>query len=335
MEGHILANVNDNHGMSFDVDETLYFEKGQGISEMLSISLEPDILVQSYNEYVQVRGLIILQGEYRKVIEDGEDTVAYNNQFAKYIEKVIDLVDGRASFSHRIPVEVSIPNYRVRNINDIMVVVDSFDYELPNQHILKVNSTLHIYGIDGTDYDSTTEENAVEVEHNTQEAEIISEEVEQNKSEEHKIINFSQDKNETKDTDEKKHSYSEEQDQHIGNEATEETQVVQGEIVTTQNVESVAEEKEIDIQLKESKQEEEEIEEDKKDVMFLTEFFSEEEEEVKYSKLKIHIIQEDDTIESIAKRYEIPATKLMQDNDLTNNQLEEGQLLNIGVHPNE
>src|SRR5690625_2325770 len=113
MEGHILANVNDNHGMSFDVDETLYFEKGQGISEMLSISLDHDILVQSCNEYVQVRGLIILQGEYRKVIEDGEDTVAYNNQFAKYIEKVIDLVDGKASFSHRIPVEVRSEERRV------------------------------------------------------------------------------------------------------------------------------------------------------------------------------------------------------------------------------
>src|SRR5690625_5900257 len=100
MEGHILANVNDNHGMSFDVDETLYFEKGQGISEMLSISLEPDILVQSYNEYVQVRGLIILQGEYRKVIEDGENIVAKNNHFAKYIEKEKNQEDGKQVFSH-------------------------------------------------------------------------------------------------------------------------------------------------------------------------------------------------------------------------------------------
>src|SRR5690625_3518180 len=107
-----------------------------------------------------------------------------------------------------------------------MVVVDSFVYDLTNHHILKMNSTIHIYCIDGTDYDSTTEENAVEVEHNTQEAEIISEEVEQNKSEEHKIINFSQDKNETKDTDEKKHSYSEEQDQHNGKETTERKRVV-------------------------------------------------------------------------------------------------------------
>src|SRR5690625_2669816 len=120
--------------------------------------------------------------------------------------------------------------------------------------------------------------NQIEKKKKTQEKKIKNEEEEKNKSEENKIINFSKDKNETKDTDEKKHSYSEEQDQHIGNEATEETQVVQGEIVTTQNVESVAEEKEIDIQLKESKQEEEEIEEDKKDVMFLTEFFSRSEE---------------------------------------------------------
>src|SRR5690625_3263255 len=342
MEGHMLNNINDNHGMSYEVDETLYFEKGQGISEMVSISLEPDILVQSYNEYVQVRGIILLQGEYRKGNVEDENVASYNNQYIKYIEKVMDLEDGIARFSHRIPVEVSIPTYRVKNINDIMVVVDSFDYELPNEHILKVNSTLHIYGIYESDYTSSTEKET--------EVKQITKTMNQPEetSEEHKVLSLKDSNNESVSISENKvatknNPKSDENKESVPeliakNDEKDELQMAE-EDVTAEHKESVLtdlekNEKEIDIQLNENKFEGEEVDEDKKDVLFLREFFSDDKEET-YTKLKIHITQEDDTIESIAKRYEIPATKIMKDNDLTNNQLEEGQLLNIGFHPTE
>src|SRR5690625_1766370 len=308
MEGHILDNVHDNRGMSFDVDETLYFEKGQGISEMVSISLEPDILVQSYNEYVQVRGIILLQGEYRKVNDDEENVSSYNNQFTKYIEKVMDLEEGIASFSHRIPVEVSIPTYRVSNINDITVVVESFDYELPNQHILKVNSSLHIYGINGSDQTYATEEEVEEVNHHGHDAEVINDKDVQREKEEQKVVSFKKKNHETKLAS--NDSVTSENDKlHNNKDASHEqekdTQIEAIDVSNPKSVERtefVNDEKEIDIQLKEN--EDEEMEEDQKDVLFLTEFFSEEEEEVTYTKMKIHITQEDDTIESISERYE-------------------------------
>lgn len=318
--------------MTFDVDETLFFEKGQGISEMMSISLEPDILVQSYNDYVQVRGLIVLQGEYRKE-NAHEENVPPTNQNINYIEKVIDLEEGIASFSHRIPVEVSIPTYRVDNIKDIMVVVESFDYELPNQHLLKISSSLHIYGINDADQVSTTEDVVIEEkpikgEETGKQMKEIKESMATN--EVHSpALNKGNEKSENKETAPEQH------DQDGGNKVVDEEQSNPDvEIEANESVNKKVDGKEIDIQLKESKHGEEEMEEDQKDVLFLTEFFSEGEEDT-YTKLKIHITQEDDTIESIAKRYEIPTTTLMKDNDLTNYQLEEGQLLNIGTKPNE
>src|SRR5690625_2774629 len=328
MEGHMLSNVNDNRGMTFDVDETLFFEKGQGISEMMSISLEPDILVQSYNDYVQVRGLIILQGEYRKenVVEESIPPL-HSNQNIKYIEKVLNLEDGIASFSHRIPVEVSIPTYRVDNIKDIMVVVESFDYELPNQHVLKVHSSLLIYGIKDAEQVVSTEDLVIEEkpkkEEIGKEMEVTNESMttnENHSSSSHKVeVNSDNRKN-----------FSKQQVQDIENQTEVEEQSnpdVEGEV--KESVDKKMDGEEIDIQLKENIHKEDDMEENNKDVLFLTEFFAEEEEDT-YTKLKIHITQEDDTIESIAKRYEIPTIKLMQDNNLTNYQLEEGQLLNIG-----
>src|SRR5690625_3167167 len=91
---------------------------------------------------------------------------------------------------------------------------------------------------------------------------------------------------------------------------------------------NVVEMNEIDIQLSES--EEDDGDEEVKDVRFLTDLFGGEQEET-YTKMKIYITQENDTIESIAKRYEMSTLQLIKDNQLTGEGLEEGQLLYIQV----
>src|SRR5690625_2797452 len=134
--------------IEFDLSETLYFESGQEIEEMLSISLDPDIAIQPYDSYVQIRGLIILQGEYRKRKQDVMDKD--NNHYdhtKEYVEKVIETAPNQAKFSHRFPVEISVPVERVENLKDITVSVDTFDYELPDKSKLVLIASIHIHGI--------------------------------------------------------------------------------------------------------------------------------------------------------------------------------------------
>ena len=53
-----------------------------------------------------------------------------------------------------------------------------------------------------------------------------------------------------------------------------------------------------------------------KDVQFLTDLFGGSKEETQTT-VTIYIIQEEDTVESIAKRFEIPALQLLKDNNLS------------------
>src|SRR5690625_3649022 len=98
----------------FHVNESLLFTNEQRIAEMKSISLEPDIIVQSYDDYVHIRGIILLKGEYKKEsLSDSKSfypissDVEKENQNVRWIEKVIenDEFADEHIFSHRFPVD--------------------------------------------------------------------------------------------------------------------------------------------------------------------------------------------------------------------------------------
>src|SRR5699024_5869361 len=61
--------------------------------------------------------------------------------------------------------------------------------------------------------------------------------------------------------------------------------------------------------------------------MFLRQLFVDEEDE--NERVTLYITQSQDTIETVATRYEISTYQLMKDNDLTEDLLEEGQILKI------
>ena len=48
----------------FDLTETLYFHRNEGVSEMLGIGLDPEITIESHPDHVSVRGIIALTGEF-------------------------------------------------------------------------------------------------------------------------------------------------------------------------------------------------------------------------------------------------------------------------------
>lgn len=341
--------------ITFDLNETLLFELGQEIEEMISISLDPDIVVQSYDDYVQIRGVIMLSGEYFRVREDNldmeQDLPERNVPSFRYVERVVNINRDVSGFSHRFPVEISVSNERVDNLNDIVVTVDSFDYKLPTNDTLNIFASLHIYGIDpeqktveeserrpmasASDYYEEVSEKQDVIHTDEQSDEKVDETIETNKDRSTlDEVDDSTNKQEImEDFQEqplrlikgKKHDSDEELDSIIPKAEATEGEVSEVNAEQDDDIsESTASEDEIQIELNDGLDEDND---EVNDVTFLTELFSSDEET--YTQVKIYIAQKDDTVESIAKQYDIPVLQLLKDNRMSMDAIEEGQLITI------
>src|SRR5699024_10282500 len=133
--------------LSFTLNESLLVEGMQGIEEMLAISLDPDIAIETFHEDIQIRGIIILQGEYKKVIDEQTNVEHEKDRSLQIIEKMIDTEENQVMFSHRFPVEVTVAENRINDLNDVKVEVVAFDYEIPTNDSLNISAELHIHGI--------------------------------------------------------------------------------------------------------------------------------------------------------------------------------------------
>lgn len=134
--------------LRFSLEESLWFRKGQEVAELVSISLDPDITIQENDQYVTIRGSLELTGEYKNI----DDSYSGEEDFAsahKYVQTVEDREDGTCEFSHRFPIDITIPNNRIQSIYDIDVMVESFDYTLPERSCLKLSAELTISGLYG------------------------------------------------------------------------------------------------------------------------------------------------------------------------------------------
>lgn len=340
--------------ITFDLNETLLFELGQEIEEMISISLDPDIVIQEYDDYVQIRGVIMLSGEYFRKLEERElssEIPLQNNPPFRYIEKVIQINRDVSSFSHRFPVEISVSKDRVDHMEDIVVAVDSFDYQLPTSDSLNIVASLHIYGItpeqikdleekerrpivSATDEDEfaerklTVEKNNVyndnsnpnNIDISTYDHETSSKTINETDSEEQPLRLIKGIKNEEETASIEK----------LQLEAIEQEIEDNKENMTLEEVQQTNTEDEIQIELNESTDEDND---EVNDVTFLTELFNSDEET--YTQLKIYIAQKDDTVESIAKQYDIPVLQLIKDNKMSMDSIEEGQLITIRQRKSE
>lgn len=421
--------------ITIELNEKLSFETGQEIEEMISISIDPDIVIQAYKEHIQIRGIILLAGEYHRRRETGgRSHTKYRQSVNRYIEKVVNLDNDIAGFSHRFPVEIAVAKERVENVEDVVVTVDSFDYELPSANTLNIMASLHIHGIlperktksgmgvamasenkttkttfedakearkhstyqkqhdkkVSEDSINVTQDNSNKNEANESATEKTANTKEEIKKAQHlnnekqrslKLIKNDTNFNENHETNRMDQVESERNNDEVtGNQdektvssnyastnkkqksgsdlaqndqtsaaqhgendlhsnqhkldgTEEDEKLVDGESELTTNATSDEKDQskttdtsshEMQIELSESAGEDEDV---VKDVTFLTELFEEEEET--YTQVTIYIAQEDDSIESIAKRYEIPVLQLLKDNNLSADTIEAGQLITI------
>ncbi|MDY0396887.1 stage VI sporulation protein D [Virgibacillus halophilus] len=137
----------------FDLRESVYFEDHQQVSEITGISLEPEISIQTYGDYISIRGVIALHGEYRSVDNSVVEQMqpSFEKQALRYIDSVEADENGFAMFSHQFPVEISVPLYRIADLNDVAVNIESFDYTLPDPAQLVVTADIAIHGISNSE----------------------------------------------------------------------------------------------------------------------------------------------------------------------------------------
>ncbi|PCK20641.1 spore coat protein [Bacillus pumilus] len=138
--------MSQNNRLQFSVEESIYFKNGQEVSELLSISLDPDILVQEVNDYVSIRGSLELTGEYNIY---QEELLGELSSYASYrqADEVKVREDGTAELLHQFPVDITIPKNKISHLNDVFVFIDAFDYQLSESRLLTIQADLAIEGL--------------------------------------------------------------------------------------------------------------------------------------------------------------------------------------------
>ncbi|MFD1781110.1 stage VI sporulation protein D [Fredinandcohnia salidurans] len=134
--------------LRFSVEESVWFQKGQEVSELISISLDPDIVIQEHDQYVSIRGALQLTGEYR-IDENHSEEEERDFASVRLVNEVITREDGISELNHRFPVDITIPQDRVQSLDDVYVSIETFDYEIPKRGCLQIIADLAISGIQG------------------------------------------------------------------------------------------------------------------------------------------------------------------------------------------
>ncbi|SHP94890.1 stage VI sporulation protein D [Mycobacteroides abscessus subsp. abscessus] len=134
--------------LRFSLEESVWFQKGQEVEELVSISLAPNITIHENEQYVTIQGALELTGEYQRY-NDGSSEEEDLFTAPKFVHHVEEREEGLYEFSHRFPVDITIPNNRIQSINDIYVEVESFDYLFQERSCMKLTADLTITGLYG------------------------------------------------------------------------------------------------------------------------------------------------------------------------------------------
>ncbi|PEL10214.1 stage VI sporulation protein D [Bacillus sp. AFS017336] len=132
----------------FSLKETVWFQKGQEVKEVRSLSLNPDITIQQFDEYVQVKGVLTLEGNYAPDLANQGDYYSLRELApSRLVENVIVLEDGSCDLNHQFPVDISIPLTRITDLENLCVTVETFDYQLAEKGSIQIAADLCISGL--------------------------------------------------------------------------------------------------------------------------------------------------------------------------------------------
>lgn len=321
--------VATDHSLRFSLKESVWFQKGQEVEELLSISLDPDVEIEELDHEVIVRGQLDLTGEYVARQDDSAYSLRDLSP-AKSIDYVETREDGVNELVHSFPLEISIPRNRVKVIEELYVSIEEFDYELKENGCLQLLADISITGLCDEERIEDEEE---EEETAYAELEVDSAQEDENRPTPQVEEPAYKESDEWEDYAFEPFQLEERKEQEVEEEEIEEHEFVERE-----------EEKETTPQFelfgrkdfkkekakKQEEQEEETYSQRDENALYLTKLFTKEPEE-EFTKLRMYFVQEGDTIESVAERYETSVQNLYRVNQTEDIYLTTGQIIYIPI----
>ncbi|CAM4145047.1 stage VI sporulation protein D [Bacillus manliponensis] len=293
--------------LRFSLKESVWFQKGQEVKELISISLDPDVVIEENEHEVIVRGQLDLTGEY--VAEEDDSTFSLRELSpARMIDYVEVREDGVNELVHSFPLEISIPRSRVEDVERLQVEIEEFDYELPEVGCLQLLADISIEGL------CAEEERESHIGQLYEEEEVLEEE-EETEWNDYAFEPFQ--------IESRKEAVIEEEEKE--EETVHEEAAPQFELFGRKD--TVAEK-----YGKQELEEKEEISYSDRDenALYLTKLFTKGGEE-EFTKLRMYFVQEGDTVDSVAERYETSVQNLHRVNGMDDMYLSTGQIIYIPV----
>ncbi|WP_142344292.1 stage VI sporulation protein D [Bacillus cereus] len=322
--------VATDHSLRFSLKESVWFQKGQEVEELLSISLDPDVEIEELDHEVIVRGQLDLTGEYVARQDDSAYSLRELSP-AKAIDYVETRADGVNELVHSFPLEISIPRNRVKVIEELYVSIEEFDYELKENGCLQLLADISITGL--CDEERTEEE---EEETAYAKLEDVSAEEDEDRPAPHEEVPAYKESDGWEDYAFEPFQLEERKEQEM--EEEEEEEVAEYEVVQREEEQEMTPQFELfgrkDFKKEKAKKQEEQEEEAysqrDENALYLTKLFTKEPEE-EFTKLRMYFVQEGDTIESVADRYDTSVQNLYRVNQSEDIYLTTGQIIYIPV----
>ncbi|WIG41107.1 stage VI sporulation protein D [Bacillus toyonensis] len=318
--------VTTDHSLRFSLKESVWFQKGQEVEELLSISLDPDVEIEELDHEVIVRGQLDLTGEYVARQDDSAYSLRELSP-AKSVDYVETREDGVNELVHSFPLEISIPRNRVKVIEELYVSIEEFDYELKENGCLQLLADISITGL-------CDEERIEDEEEETAYAELEddSAEEDENRPAPHVAEPTYKESDEWEDYAFEPFQLEERKEQEEAEEELAEHEFAEREEEqeTTLQFELFGRKDYQKEKAKKQEEQEEAYSQRDENALYLTQLFTKEPEE-EFTKLRMYFVQEGDTIESVAERYDTSVQNLYRVNQTEDIYLTTGQIIYIPV----
>ncbi|WP_026690533.1 stage VI sporulation protein D [Alteribacter aurantiacus] len=331
--------------LSFSIQEAVWLNRGQEIDSVLSLSLDPDITIQETEDYVTVKGNLVLTGEYSPGNEVDEDQQQRNASLSEQvsfrsIEEVRVSDEGLGTIRHPFPIDVTIPRSRIQDVDQVYVNVDSFDYDLPGNGCIELQADVSISGMRGEFASAESYVDETEEETEQEARDFHFESVRPQEQEEVQEVRGEDVAEEEKEASEPVvylNRYAEAQEEDSYEEEAEQEQQQEdvyayahaNDMRYTANAyqdEAVEEEQEVE---KEPEEEEKTYgTREEENALYLTKVLARDDEEA-FTRLRMCIVQAGESLDTISARYKIPSSQIMRQNRLNEERVEEGQILYI------
>ncbi|XOS90372.1 hypothetical protein ACLMAB_15510 [Brevibacillus laterosporus] len=144
--------------LSFQMKETIFLSSDKPeIEELRELELLPDLEIRENDYEITICGSLQLRGKYvptknaNAKANGGTDTLVSAMKFTplqlEQGDTEVFFADEEADIMHRIPLSISVPISRTKEVSDIHGIVDSFDYEIKGPKQLLITADLKIAGI--------------------------------------------------------------------------------------------------------------------------------------------------------------------------------------------